>query len=241
MSGPTRASDRVAVVTGAGSGIGRAVCVRLASAGWSLSLIGRRSEPIEETSRLCREAGAPRTMTLAAHVGRPADDARIVASARRDLGGFHVLVNNAGWAPVASIDHHTPGVLDEVFAVNALGPARLIALAWPVFAAQRRGCIVNVSSLATIDPFPGFFGYAAAKASLNLMARSCAKEGASLGIRAFAVAPGAVETPMLRANFTEQQVPASRCLTPDMVARVIVECIDGGRDGENGGTVVLRA
>ena len=97
--------------------------------------------------------------------------------------------------------------------------------------------MVNVSSMATQDPFPGFFAYAASKAALNLMARSCATEGREHGIRAFAVAPGAVETDMLRAAFGEDVIPREQTLDPDTVARVIVECVTGERDAQNGDTI----
>jgi NAD(P)-dependent dehydrogenase (short-subunit alcohol dehydrogenase family) len=93
---------------------------------------------------------------------------------------------------------------------------------------------VNVSSIATVDPFPGFFAYAASKAALNLMTASAAKEGANVGIRAFAVAPGAVETPMLRASFDAKAVPPEACLEPESVARVIVACATGLRDADSG-------
>jgi NAD(P)-dependent dehydrogenase (short-subunit alcohol dehydrogenase family) len=68
--------------------------------------------------------------------------------------------------------------------------------------------------MGTIDPFPGFFGYAAAKAATNLMALSCANEGREFGIRAFAVAPGAVETAMLRSLFPESKLPSSQTMKP---------------------------
>jgi NAD(P)-dependent dehydrogenase (short-subunit alcohol dehydrogenase family) len=93
--------------------------------------------------------------------------------------------------------------------------------------------------MATTDPFPGFFIYAAAKAGVNLMAKSCAKEGREFGIRAFSVAPGAVETPMLRALFSEVQLPPEKCLSPDDVAKVVVECIAGERDTQNGETIFI--
>jgi NAD(P)-dependent dehydrogenase (short-subunit alcohol dehydrogenase family) len=101
--------------------------------------------------------------------------------------------------------------------------------------------IVNVSSVASIDPFPTLTPYGASKAALNTLTRGCANEGAAVGIKAFAVAPGAVETEMLRAIFSEEQVPRSATLHPEQVAEVVVACAVGARDEENGGVVVVVA
>jgi NAD(P)-dependent dehydrogenase (short-subunit alcohol dehydrogenase family) len=90
-----------------------------------------------------------------------------------------------------------------------------------------------------VDPFAGFFAYAAAKASVNLFARSCAKEGRTLGIKAFAIAPGAVETRMLRAIFPESALPPDKAMPPEKIAGIMLECIDGKRDAENGTTILV--
>lgn len=230
-------SHPVAVVTGAGSGIGRATAIMLAQAGYALVLAARTREHVSETARL---TGAPeRVEVVGGDVGDPFQCKHMVARAVERFGRLDVLVNNAGLAPLMPIERTDPGTIERVFRVNAMGPAWAIHHAWPVFVRQARGCIVNVSSMATVDPFSGFFAYAAAKAGVNLMARSCAKEGAPFNIRAFAVAPGAVETGMLRSIVPEASLPRDKCLAPEDVARVIVACIKGERDGENGGTIHL--
>lgn len=237
-------SERVALVTGAGSGIGRAVAMSLAAAGWSVAIVGRRRASLEQTAELIGEDAGSRVLVLAGDVSVPEHAAAAVEETVARFGRLDAVVNNAGSAPLATIDKTTPEMLEECFAVNALAPGYLIAAAWPVFRRQAeeakgrgesaRATIVNVSSMATKDPFAGFFAYAAAKASVNLMAQSCAKEGRAIGVRAFAVAPGAVETPMLRANFGEKVIPRGKALAPEDVARVIVACIAGERDAENG-------
>jgi len=149
-------------------------------------------------------------------------------------------VNNAGLAtaiPVGKTDEQT---LVRSFDVNAIGPAVAILAAWPFFERGKSGCVVNISTMGTADPFPGFFAYAASKASVNLMTKSCAKEGAAIGVRAFAVAPGAVETPMLRSLFDPKKVPPSACLSPDDVAGVILACVKGTRNQDNGKTIFLQ-
>jgi NAD(P)-dependent dehydrogenase (short-subunit alcohol dehydrogenase family) len=230
-------SSPVAFITGAGSGIGLAIASQLARVGYSLALVGRRRELLEEAARSL--AIADRAMVLPADVGNIAAIGEAVQRCAGHFGRLDVLVNNAGHAPLLPIEQSTPENLDECFRINAIGPAYAIARAWPIFKRQRKGCVVNVSTMATADPFPGFSLYAAAKAGVNLLAKSCAKEGREFGIRAFSVAPGAVETPLLRSVFNESQIPTSKCLSPDEVARVVVECITGARDSMNGETIFV--
>ncbi len=181
-------------------------------------------------------------------VADPSECDRLVEETVHECGRLDVLVNNAGDAPLASIAQHTPDVIRRTFEVNALGPAYLIAAFWRVLERQvtsergadanvRGPCIVNVSSMASLDPFPGFFAYAAAKSALNSMIRSCHKEGHALGVRCFGVAPGAVETGMLRGLFDERAIPTAMTLRPEEVARVVGECVAGKRDAEAGTTI----
>lgn len=228
----------VAIITGGGSGIGLATARQLTAWNHRLVLSGRREEPLRVAAA---EFGESQTECVAGDVSQPADAARLVQAAISRFGRVDVLVNNAGHAPLANIDRTTHELLTDVFGVNTFAPAYLIAACWPHMTAQRAGCIINLSTLGTHDPFPGFFAYAAAKASVNLMARSCAKEGARQGIRAFSIAPGAVETAMLRANFPESRVPANACLKPEAVAALIVACITGQYDARNGDTIFISA
>jgi NAD(P)-dependent dehydrogenase (short-subunit alcohol dehydrogenase family) len=242
--------DKVAIITGAATGIGRATAELLAAAGFRVVLVGRREHALEQAAR--GMAGPGETLVVAADVSQADSAGEVIRRTIARFGRLDVLVNNAGTAPLASIDKTTPEMLRECFAVNALGPGYLIAAAWPEFMRQAeeakgraeaaRATIVNVSSMATKDPFGGFFAYAAAKASVNLMAQVCAKEGAGIGVRAFAVAPGAVETAMLRGLFSENDVPRTATLDAMDVARVIAACVNGERDAENGRVIwVARA
>ncbi len=228
--------DQVAIVTGAGTGIGRATALMLADRGFRLTLVGRRPDPLLEVSRT---VGEKRCLVIPADIGEATACEQIVGRTQRQFGRLDVLINNAGFAPLMAIDHTTPAIIDEIFRVNALGPAYLIHYAWHIFLDQGRGCIVNISTKGTVDPFSGFFGYAAAKASVNLMARSCAKEGRAIDIKSFAIAPGAVETEMLRALFSEEKLPKNETMPPERIASVVIECIEGKRDSENGQTIVV--
>lgn len=231
----------VAIVTGAGSGIGRAVCGLLANAGYRLSLVGRREEKLQETmSEIdARSAAPPEMLILSADVTNAQQAMSAVDMTAQQWGRADALINGAGVAPLAAIDRTDEDLLYRTFAVNTFAAAYLIARIWPVFRKQRGGCIVNISTMGTADPFPGFFAYAAAKSAVESLTRSAVKEGASFGVRAFSVAPGAVETDMLRANFSERQIPRQRTLDPLDVAHVICDCVLGRRDGEAGSTIFV--
>jgi NAD(P)-dependent dehydrogenase (short-subunit alcohol dehydrogenase family) len=230
----------VTIVTGAGSGIGRALARLLAERGHALLLAGRTQATLDETAALAR-ASAPsaRVTAVPCDVGDPARAAALVERARTEFGGLDTIVNCAGVARVVPLQRTDDATLAEALRTNTLGPAALIRAAWPHFVARRRGCIVNVSSVAAFDPLPGFFAYAASKAALDSMTRSCHVEGRAHGIRAFSVNPGAVETPMLRANFPPSVLPEANALDPLAVARVIAECIEGARDAERGRCIAV--
>lgn len=236
----------VALITGSGSGIGRAAALNLAREGFRLALVGRQAQPLHETAAAVRVHAGQGTaeaddgpLVLPADVGDAGQIAAAIDAAVDRWSRLDALVNNAGAAPLLPIDQSTPAIIDETFRVNALAPAYAIAHAWPIFVRQRSGCIVNISTMGTDDPFPGFFAYAASKASVNLMARSCAKEGAAHRIRAFAIAPAAVETGMLRGLFSAEVIPPERCMSPKTVGAVIADCILGRRDADNGRTIFL--
>lgn len=229
-------SSPVAIITGAGSGIGLATARILADEGWAIVLAGRREDQLRE-ARATLAPGAHHCVPT--DVGNAADCAALIRHAAGALGRIDALINNAGYAPLTPIAKHTPEMIRRSFEINAIGTANLILASWPHMLSRRAGRIVNVSSLATVDPFPGFFAYAAAKASVELMVKSIAKEGASAGIRAFAVAPGAVETAMLRSIISEKVLPPSKTLAPEAVARIIADCAVGRRDADNGKTILV--
>ncbi|MCL4740992.1 MAG: SDR family oxidoreductase [Phycisphaerales bacterium] len=229
----------VALVTGAGSGIGRAIALQLGGRGYRLLLVGRRTGPLEETGAMLAGESGVAWRAHSADVGDAAACAGAVDAAVGAFGRLDALVSNAGLAGLHPLGGHGAEDIRRIFDVNALGPAWLVERAWPIFERQGGGCVVFVSSVASVDPFPGLGVYGAAKASLNTLARACVNEGGRFGLRAFSVAPGAVETPMLRSMFTPSDLPARACLTPDQVAGVVVECITGERDAESGRTILV--
>lgn len=241
--GTTESAGKVAIVTGGGSGIGYAVAELLAGKGWRVVIAGRSIRRLEQAAvDLHAEIGASGTPVVPMNLDQrdPESARRLIDQTLAKFGRIDALVNNAGTASVTPIERSDLRLIEETYAVNAIGPAYLTHFVWPAFVRQGGGCVVNVGSWASLDPFPGFFAYAGTKAAVSLMAASTAKEGASIGVRAFCVAPGAVETELLRSAFDEATVPRSMCLRPREVGQVVVECIEGGRGALNGKTIYIR-
>ncbi len=230
----------VAIVTGASSGVGEATAKLLAARGYRLALISRTLSKLQHVAdEILADHPSAQARCMALDVSDPDNARRMIDQTIGAFGRLDVLINNAGVAPLHPIDHTTPETIQQTFATNAIGPACAIARAWPHFVQRKTGRIINVSSMATESPFPGFFAYAASKAALNLMALSCAVEGESHNIRAFAVAPGAIETPILRVLFDEKAIPPEKCLSPEEVAQTIVACAIGEHDDKSGQTILL--
>ncbi len=211
-----------AIITGAGGGIGRATAIELARRGYRLVLCGRT----ESTLRATAEA-AGNGVIVAGDLSESATADRIVGTAISLLGRIDVVVNNAGIAPALSIEQTTDQQWRDVIDINLSAAFYLCRAVWPVFRKAGGGVIVNVSSLAARDPFPGFTAYGAAKAGLNLLGLSLAREGEPVGIRVCTVAPGAVETNLLRSLFSQERLPADKALAAADVAKVIGQCAAG--------------
>ncbi|MCC6675522.1 MAG: SDR family oxidoreductase [Phycisphaerales bacterium] len=235
---PHTLAGQTALITGAGSGIGRAAAILLARHGLHLTLAGRHLESLAATASHFPPAGPP-PQILSVNLADPRQARAMIDDALAHHGRLDILINNAGEAISKPIAQHDDAALHRAFTVNFFGPAAAISRAWPAFERQHSGCIINVSSMSAIDPFTGLAIYGAAKAALNTLTKGCATEGAAFGLRAFAIAPGAVETPMLRRLFPESALPPSRTLSPEAIAELILACIRGDHDARNGETIPL--
>lgn len=227
----------ITIITGAGGAIGRAVALLLAEQRHHLAIAGRTKSKLEETALLCTTS--PGLLIHCAEICDEATARALVDDAIARWGRVDNLINCAGVAPMAPIEQTTDAMLHESFATNTFGPAHLIMRCWPLFKAQKSGRIVNVSTLGTTDPFPGFFAYAASKSALDSLTRSAAREGTRIGVKVFGINLGCIETPMLRQNFSEKMIPRSRALAPEVVAQMIVDCLSGKRDADHGKCIPL--
>ena len=226
-----------AVITGAGRGIGRATAVRLARAGYDVVAVARTAVELAETQRQIEAAGAGCQAVTADVTDGDAPD-RIVACAMDTFGRIDVLINNAALCPLAPLDSMSDDDLDACLALNIRAVVRLCRAVWPRLREAGGGVIVNLSSQAAIDPFPGLDVYGGTKAFINTFTRGLGRDGQPHNIRAYAVAPGAVETAMLRSAFPD--FPTDQCLDPDDVAAQIELLLDPRNRFSTGGTVYVK-
>lgn len=241
-------STKAALVTGSATGAGRAIALRFARRGFAVAVNYSRSEAeANETLAQVRSLGVPAILCKAT----VADDAQVrtmVERCRVELGGLDVLVNNAGmthFIPHADLDAVTDAVWDEIFQVNLKGAFYAGRAAMPLLK-ERKGCIVNISSVAGLQGHGSSIPYSASKAAMNCMTQSLARAFAP-DVRVNAVAPGPILTRWLegREEHVEKaisQTPMRRAATPDDVADVVeflalgtrlmtgqVLVVDGGR------------
>ena len=190
--------DKVAIISGASGGIGRAVAQRLGAEGARLVLVGRHADTLQHAADLARQAGAP---DVWASVGDVADEAHVEATVAGTLARFgrlDVVVNDAGLMEFKALKDLTADDWQRSLGVDLLGVFYFIKRAFVHM--QPGGSIVNVSSIHAVETEALVAPYAAAKAALCLLTRSAAIEGKPLGIRVNAVLPGAIDTPMLWDN-----------------------------------------
>jgi NAD(P)-dependent dehydrogenase (short-subunit alcohol dehydrogenase family) len=228
---------RTCVITGASRGIGLATALRFAEQGCQIVAAARQEADLTAACRQIEAAGA-KVHSVVVDVGQPDAARRLIDAAQQRFGRIDVLVNNAGRAPLAPLGKFDPAEFDRVLAVNVAAIFHTSQAVWPFMQAQHGGVIVNISSRAAVDPFPGFAVYGASKAWVNLFSQALADEGRPHNIRVFSVAPGAVETGLLRAAFPD--FPREKTLAPDDVARVIVALCDESMAPSSGQTVSVR-
>lgn len=195
---------RTVLVTGAGTGIGRATARAFAAEGANVIAVGRRPGPLEETAE-----GHPGITPLPADITAQGAPERVVGAALEEHGRLDVLVNNAGIVLGGSLDTLSEDVIGPLLATDLVAPVLLARAALPVLEAPG-GVIVNVGTAVGQRAWPGNSLYAAAKAALDSLTRSWAVELAPRGIRVAAVAPGAIDTP----------IGEHRGLTPEQRAEV---------------------
>jgi len=235
---------QVALVTGAGSGIGAEVAVQLARDGAAVGVNGRSSDEVTATlDRIVADGG--RAIAAIGDVSKPDDVVRVVRETDEQLGGLHILVNNAGLqqqTPFLELDLDT---WRSQLSVDLDGAFLMASAACRLMALRGGGVVVNVTSVHEHQPRPGFAAYCTAKAGLGMLTKVMARELAEYGIRAVAVAPGAIETPIQGEQSEQEQqqqrdgIPAGRLGTAGEVAALVAYLVSPAAAYVSGTTVVI--
>ncbi len=231
-------SGKVVAITGAGSGIGRALAVAAARRGARVAGFDLQRGAMEETAQLVREAGSD-CLVVSGDVSRTEDAEAFVASVLAEYGCVDVLINNAGIIqPFVPFTKLTRAQIDRVFSVNWTGVLNMTQAFLPRLRERSEASLVNVSSMGGFCPFPGQGIYGASKAAVKLLSESLALELRGTGVTVTTVFPGGVRT-----NITEnapgmseaekkrqRELDSGYGLTPEQAAEAILRGVEKGRE-----------
>jgi NAD(P)-dependent dehydrogenase (short-subunit alcohol dehydrogenase family) len=187
-----RFAGKVALVTGATSGIGQACAVAFATAGAKVACVGRKENALQDVSARIRALDSE-ALEINADLASAADAERVVNEAVTKFGGIDIIVNAAGHISSGTIENTSLEAWDEMMNVNVRGAFQLMQKALPSLI-ERRGNIVNVSSVTGLRAFPGVLAYCVSKAAMDQLTRCASLELAAKGVRVNAVNPGVVVT-----------------------------------------------
>ena len=243
----------VVFITGAGRGIGRAIAVRFARAGYAVALTGRSHPHLLEVADEVTDAGTA-VRAIVCDVTNRKSIERAVEKVQRELGEIDVLVNNAGIADSAPFATMGDELWDRILAVNLTGTYLCMRVVIPGMLERRRGRVINIASIAGLTGFAYTAAYCAAKHGVVGLTRAVALEAASKGVTVNAVCPGWVNTDMTRTSIEriakttgrsvedarwalEHMSPQGRLIEPDEVAAVAMFLAGADAHGINGQTL----
>lgn len=219
---------KVALVTGAGRGIGRSAAIAFARNGYDVALnTGHNADELEQTRKMAEKEGV-RCLTGLGDVSDPMFAEKWIAAVYERFGAIDVLVNNAGISKIGLLQDMSPQEWDEVLRVNLTGAFHMCRSVIPGMVAAKHGRIINISSVWGVAGASCEVAYSASKGGLNIFTKALAKELAPSEIAVNALACGMIDTQMNSA-FTEEEkaqlaneVPMGRFGTPDDVAKMVV-------------------
>ncbi len=219
---PSPEANRLAIVTGAGRGIGRAVALALAREGYSLCIAARTRAELEQTRKLS-ELPAKRSLIVLVDLADPDGPENLFDAAMECFGRIDVLVNNAGFAPPRTPLHRlSPADQDRMLAVNLRAPIALARMAAGRMADQGGGTIVNIASAAARTTSAGESVYAATKAGLVAFTRASFAELREHEIKVSVIVPGLVDTPLIPPN---KRLDRALMLSAEDVAAAVMQVV----------------
>jgi 3-oxoacyl-[acyl-carrier protein] reductase len=210
---------KVALVTGAGRGIGRAISVALGQAGATVVAAARTTEQIEAVAGEITDAGG-KAVAIAADVAEESDISSLFDQVRERFGRLDVLVNNAGVGVFGPVAELSPADFDQVVAVNLRGVFLCCQQAMRMMIPQGSGYIINISSVVGFRGYPNQSAYTAAKHGVMGLTKSLAVEAQKHGIRVSAVLPGGVSTDLIRA--ARPDLDPSVLMQPEDIAQTVM-------------------
>lgn len=221
---PQDHGGQVVVITGGSRGLGRAMAIAFAQRGATVVVASRKLDACRELAERLTAMTGRQALGLACHVGRWSDCDRLVESVYKAFGVVDVLINNAGMSPLyPSPSEVTEELFDKVLAVNLKGAFRLSAAIGERMGQRGSGAIVNISSVAAVQPSPGDLPYAVAKAGLNALTKGLARAyGPSVRVNAIMAGPFATDVTLAwdMESFAEHartSIPLQRVGNPDEI------------------------
>lgn len=225
-----------ALVTGATSGIGLSVARGLLDRGYFVLMTGRNGEALDKEKSRARSQGRS-IETLACDLSRQKDVETLIEVTRAAFQDkVDILVNNAGIATFASIEETTPEEFDHIISVNLRAPYLLSRAILPLMKSQKDGLIVNISSVAGIDAWSGSSLYSMTKFALRGLTGSLLAEGAPFGVKAVAICPGYVATPLVAGA----PVSHEEMIQPEDILKTILYLTDLSPAAVTGDIVMKR-
>jgi len=200
----TRLIGKVAVVSGGGTGIGRAIAQAFGKEGAKVGVVGRRSEKLDETVRAVRDAGG-QAISLVCDVTKAQEAQQAIAETEKEFGCVNVLVNNAGVLSVSTIESVSEEEWDYLMATNLKGPFLMCRAALPAMRRAGGGSIVNIGSILGLVAMKDRAAYCASKGGVTMLTKAMAIDHAHERIRAHCICPSIVETELVRDLFSANE------------------------------------
>ena len=210
--------DKVAIVTGGGTGIGRGIALAVSHEGAHVVVCGRRMDRLQETARLIDKDGGE-ALVLQADVSIEGDVKSLVETVYSKHRRIDILINNAGVFAEAELHVLDPGTWDWIMGTNLRGAFLMMRYVLPIMRAQRNGHIINISSESGLEYYQGDTAYGVSKHALNALGEYAQRENQPLNIRVNAICPGMVVSEMTE---NSPALDHNKCLYPEDIADLVI-------------------